>query len=692
MKLPGDGPVAFSPDGRLLARSLKSWVQKEGSKDGFSRELRTEVRIGEVETGKDRFAPVNLGGVYLRDITFSTDGARLLALFTISDNSGLGKQKLELHSLDTQTGKQLLPPVRFPDVNMPRLLTLAPTGTAVAAVVDQTNLLRVYEGRHGTLLQERFGKKDRPAQFGVDRLHLAALAFSPDGQHLLAVTQEPNRPGSLRVLAVPPSHLETVYDSFPGPLTALAITPDGKQFAAAGLDGKAYLHTLGAKEKPAIISALPGPVAAVAFTPDGKSLGCAGGRSGRAGIVNLVPLTPGPPQPIAVNFKGAAHALSLSPDGRLLAVSGDNAVVVVDRTTLRTVRGLLHEHPMLTVAFHPDSRQLASGGFGRIWIGDAVEGKTIRHLDIPALPSALAYSPDGSLLAAAASDGVVRIWDVRMGKETARLQGHSGRAWCLAWDHGGKMLASGGGELEQPGEIVLWEVATGRRLLEMAGHHGPVRGLTFHPDGRLFSAGWDGTVKEWRPPGTSRRSTEPTALAARWRNDGKELVLGLRDGFPLFVGDPKWTDYTVEVEAMATGGQGELNVLVRASGAGQNTRVILGGWDNRFHGFLVARPGSPTLELLPLSGRPGNAVPASTERMRWYTIRVDVRGETAEVFLDGKSLMKTTALPQKQGNIGLNAIATSARFRNLKVTGPDGKTLLDKLPTVSAGPGDVTGP
>ncbi len=347
---------------------------------------------------------------------------------------------------------------------------------------------------------------------------------------------------------------------------------------------------------------------------------------------------------------------------------------------------------MLTVAFHPDSRQLASGGFGRIWIGDAVEGKTIRHLDIPALPSALAYSPDGSLLAAAASDGVVRIWDVRMGKETARLQGHSGRAWCLAWDHCGKMLASGGGELEQPGEIVLWEVATGRRLLEMAGHHGPVRGLTFHPDGRLFSAGWDGTVKEWRPPGTSRRSTEPTALAARWRNDGKELVLGLRDGFPLFVGDPKWTDYTVEVEAMATGGQGELNVLVRASGAGQNTRVILGGWDNRFHGFLVARPGSPTLELLPLSGRPGNAVPASTERMRWYTIRVDVRGETAEVFLDGKSLMKTTALPQKQGNIGLNAIATSARFRNLKVTGPDGKTLLDKLPTVSAGPGDVTGP
>ena len=71
------------------------------------------------------------------------------------------------------------------------------------------------------------------------------------------------------------------------------------------------------------------------------------------------------------------------------------------------------------------------------------------------------------------------------------------------------------------------------------------------------------------------------------------------------------------------------------------TRVILGGWNNTRHAFLKARPGAERLEWVPQSDPPGNGVQGRTERSHWYAIRVEVRGDMAVVFVDGKRLMTT---------------------------------------------------
>ena len=57
----------------------------------------------------------------------------------------------------------------------------------------------------------------------------------------------------------------------------------------------------------------------------------------------------------------------------------------------------------------------------------------------------VAFSPDGTLLAAACDDGdnTVRIWDVASQKQIQVLRGHARGVYSVAWNRTGTMLASG---------------------------------------------------------------------------------------------------------------------------------------------------------------------------------------------------------------------------------------------------------
>lgn len=108
--------------------------------------------------------------------------------------------------------------------------------------------------------------------------------------------------------------------------------------------------------------------------------------------------------------------------------------------------------------------------------------------------SALAFSPDSKLLATAAQDNILRIWDVADAKELRRLEGHTRTPWRLAFSPDGKTLASSG---EDQG-VRLWDVASGKLLAELRGHQQTVWFVAFAPDGKtLVSCGDDGTIRLW---------------------------------------------------------------------------------------------------------------------------------------------------------------------------------------------------
>ena len=100
----------------------------------------------------------------------------------------------------------------------------------------------------------------------------------------------------------------------------------------------------------------------------------------------------------------------------------------------------------------------------------------------------------GSLLASAAGDGTVRLWDPATGQPAATLEGHTGRVSGVAFSPDGRQLASAGDD----GTVRSWDPATGQPTATLEGHTGWVRSVVFSSDGQLLASADDiGTVRLW---------------------------------------------------------------------------------------------------------------------------------------------------------------------------------------------------
>jgi WD40 repeat protein len=176
--------------------------------------------------------------------------------------------------------------------------------------------------------------------------------------------------------------------------------------------------------------------------------------------------------------------------------------------------------------------------------------------------TAIAYSPDGKLLAAGGADNQIRLFDAATGRETRRLAGHQARTFSpvqdkkgafdllvgsvgkghvttVAFAPDGKTLASGAWDET----IRLWDVDSGKELRRLDGHaDGMVATVTFSTDSKTLASrgGNDGTVRLWEvATGKLLSVISKVQRVNPWRFNRDAALAFAPDGKTLAVGDAK---------------------------------------------------------------------------------------------------------------------------------------------------------
>lgn len=245
-----------------------------------------------------------------------------------------------------------------------------------------------------------------------------ALAWSPDGRLLATGTYQ-----SVQLWEPESGAMQRQLKGHRSYVTGAAFSPDGRFLATSSEDETARIWDLSTGDAK-VLTGHEYPVQGIAWSADGKYLATAAGdetRITRPGQVKLWDAATGKELHDLPPPKKAATGVAFSRDSRFLCSTGLDERVNVYEVATGKALGFFggHKRPTNCVVFAPDGETVISGSGGRFVGGHEVKIWNRADGDVKATLeeheaqiSALALSPDGTILATGSYDKTVSLWDV----------------------------------------------------------------------------------------------------------------------------------------------------------------------------------------------------------------------------------------------------------------------------------------